>query len=277
MVKNRHDIRRLDFSAPAGIPPAIEVMRLSRLWSKVGPSLLAGPQRPTFHHLITLDRGTLRHTVDFAEHLLTPKAFLWVRPGQVQQWSDLAGTEGTLILFEPDFLDHDPHGPVRYEADQRLTASAEHLADVFADPGPLPLETRQAVLRHLLTALVLQLSATAGASAPPPGDTFVRFRDAVERGFARTHRLEDYAQALGYSARTLSRAAQAAAGVNGKDFIDQRIILEAKRLLAHSDHTAAQIAARLGFTSATNFSKYFHIRTGVTPITFRAGQAPGTQ
>ncbi|MEV4344468.1 hypothetical protein AB0J83_08325 [Actinoplanes sp. NPDC049596] len=52
------------------------------------------------------------------------------RPGQVRQWSDLSAVQGTVILFEPDVLDHDPHGPVRYEADKRLTASAEHLADV---------------------------------------------------------------------------------------------------------------------------------------------------
>jgi AraC-like DNA-binding protein len=108
-----------------------------------------------------------------------------------------------------------------------------------------------------------------GGSAPGPGDTFLRFRDAVERDFARSRRLEDYARALGYSPRTLSRATQSAAGVNAKDFIDRRIILEARRLLAHGDHSAAQIAARLGFSSATNFGKYFQHRTGSTPIGFR--------
>ena len=50
------------------------------------------------------------------------------------------------------------------------------------------------------------------------------------------------------------------------------MVLEARRLLAHSDHTAAQVAARLGFTSATNFGKYFHQRTGTTPIAFRTTQ-----
>lgn len=58
--------------------------------------------------------------------------------------------------------------------------------------------------------------------------------------------------------------------MNAKEFIDRRVVLEARRLLAHSDHTAARIAARLGFTSATNFTKYFHQRTGTTPIAFRA-------
>ncbi|EFL30213.1 predicted protein [Streptomyces viridochromogenes DSM 40736] len=57
--------------------------------------------------------------------------------------------------------------------------------------------------------------------------------------------------------------------------------------VSHSDDTGvgtgseqpdARIAGRLGFSSATHFSKYFHQRTGQTPIAFRdtvRGHAPG--
>jgi AraC-like DNA-binding protein len=290
MVRNRQageQIRELGFAAPAGTPAGVEVLSLGELRGRVGRSHVDTPLRPTFHHLLAPAHGTLRHTVDFTGYALVPGTWLWVRPGQVQQWGDLNGVDGTLVLFEPDFLDRattadarldDPHAPVVYrpsDADQqRLTDAAEHLARAFAGPDGLPLDVRRAVLRHLLAVLVLRLAhlgAPPGSAPPGPSDTFLRFRDAVERDFARTRRLDDYARRLGYSARTLSRATQAAAGVNAKDFIDRRTILEAKRLLAHSDHTAAQIAARLGFTSATNFSKYFHQRAGTTPIAFRAG------
>ncbi|MCK9904961.1 helix-turn-helix domain-containing protein [Frankia sp. Cpl3] len=227
----------------------------------------------------------MRHTVDFTSYTLEPGMWLWVRPGQVQQWGQLADLDGTLILFQPEFLDpdtvatarpDDPHAPVVYEPvgddRDRLTESIGHLAHAFTAPGRLPLDVRQAVLRHLLAVLLLRLThldAVPGQPAPEPNHTFARFRDAVERDFTRTRRLEDYARALGYSTRTLSRATQAAAGINAKDYIDRRTILEARRFLAHSDNSAAQIAARLGFTSATNFNKYFHQRTGSTPIGFR--------
>ena len=59
------------------------------------------------------------------------------------------------------------------------------------------------------------------------------------------------------------------AGAGAKDFIDRRVILEARRLLAHSDRSAAQIATQLGFSSATNFSKFFRQRTGTSPLAFR--------
>ncbi|MDQ0962127.1 AraC-like DNA-binding protein [Streptomyces sp. B4I13] len=46
-------------------------------------------------------------------------------------------------------------------------------------------------------------------------------------------------------------------------------MLEAKRLLAHGDRTAAQISERLGFVNPSQFSKYFLHRTGQSPMEFR--------
>ncbi|MGW3939399.1 helix-turn-helix domain-containing protein [Streptomyces phaeochromogenes] len=289
MVKNRHDAARevpeISFAAPAGTPAGVEVLSLADLRHRVRGERLAAPQRPDFHHLIALTGGTLWHTVDFTAYALEPGSWLWVRPGQVQQWGDLTRAEGILILFRQDFLDpatttvartEDPHAPVLRRPlprdAQALRLAADHLTAEFRALGRLPLEIHTAVLRHLLAVLVLRLAhltAPAGSPTPEPDATYLRLRDAVERDFAHTRRVEDYAEALGYSTRTLARATLAAAGLGAKEFIDRRVVLEAKRLLAHSDHSAARIAGRLGFSSATHFSKYFHQRTGQTPIAFR--------
>ena len=138
--------------------------------------------------------------------------------------------------------------------------------------GRLPLETHLTILRHLLSVVVLnlaQIGASPGGPAPRSTQAFLRFRDAVETRFTSTRRLEDHARAPGYPTRTLSRASTDAAGVGAKEYIDRRVLLEAKQLLAHGDQPAAKIAARLGFSSATNFSKFFHQRTGMTPVAFR--------
>ncbi|MFJ8717223.1 helix-turn-helix transcriptional regulator [Streptomyces violaceus] len=258
---------------------------LADLRHRVPAERLAAPQRPDLHHLITLTGGALGHTVDFTAYALEPGSWLWVRPGQVQQWGDLTDAEGTLILFRQDFLDpatthgartEDPHGPILRrplpEDEAALRLAADHLATEFHALGHLPLEIHTAALRHLLAVLVLRLAhltAPADGPAPEPDATYLRFRNGVEKDFAHTRRVEDYAETFGYSARTLSRATLTAVGLGAKEFIDRRVALEAKRLLAHSDQSAARIADRLGFSSATHFSKYFHHRTGRTPIAFR--------
>jgi AraC-like DNA-binding protein len=289
MVKNRHgsarEIPEVLFSAPAGTPAGIEVMSLADLRRRFHGRVPDRPQRPDFHHLVSLTAGELRHTVDFTGHVLRPGSWLWVRPGQVHQWGDLAEAEGMLILFQQDVLDaatataarlDDPYAPVTGTAvgddAEALDMAARHLSREFHALGRLPLDAHLMALRHLLAVLLLRLAhltVPADSPAPAPDETYLRFRDALERHFTRTRRVEDYAAMLGYSARTLARATLATSGLSAKEFVDRRVILEAKRLLAHGDRTAAQIADQLGFARPSQFGKYFTHRTGRSPIDFR--------
>lgn len=75
---------------------------------------------------------------------------------------------------------------------------------------------------------------------------------------------------LTYSPRTLSRATHETAGRGAKQFIDDRVVLEAKRLLAHTDMTATECARRTGFDDPANFSKFFRAHVGVAPGAFAA-------
>ncbi|MFD9037586.1 helix-turn-helix domain-containing protein [Streptomyces bottropensis] len=289
MAKNRHDppreIREIPFAAPAGTPAGVEVMSLAELRRRVPTRTLTAPRRPDFHHLLTLAEGDLWHVVDFDGYALRPGSWLWVRPGQVHQWGDVTEAEGTLILFRQDALDpatataarvDDAHAPVvttPVTGDaEAVTMAAQHLSREFQAFGRLPLDVHIAALRHLLAVLLLRLahlSVPADGPAPDPDETYLRFRDAVERHFTITRRVEDYARMLGCAGRTLARATLAHAGLGAKEFIDRRVVLEAKRLLAHGDETAAQISDHLGFVTASQFSKYFMQRTGRSPIDFR--------
>ncbi|WP_406836072.1 helix-turn-helix transcriptional regulator [Streptomyces sp. AHU1] len=290
MAKNRHPagqaVPKIIFAVPAGAPAGLEVISLAalRARSRVRGTDLGAPQRPAFHQVLTLTSGALRPTVDFTAHDVGRGSWLWTRPGQVLQWGELTRAEGTLITFERDFpgeatvraarLD-DPHARVlrvpRAEVATSLRVATAHLEHEFRTPGRLPRDAHDAVLRHLLDVLVLRLAHLEESDDPAtgPSETFLRFRAGVERDFARTRRVDDYALALGYSARTLSRATLESAGMGAKEFIDRRVVLEAKRLLAHTDLAVARIADRLGFSSATNFAKYFHQRAGQAPIAFR--------
>lgn len=100
----------------------------------------------------------------------------------------------------------------------------------------------------------------------------------IERDFAGSHRVNDFAAALGYSVRSLSRATKAATGSSAKQYLDARILLEARRLLVHTDATSAEISRRLGFHDPSDFTKFFRKRDGGTPLRFRGvarGRAPG--
>lgn len=243
---------------------------------------LSAPQRPSFHHLIHVGSGALRHTVDFSDHTLTEGSWLWVRPRQVHRYfpDDLAAAQGTIVIWQPGFPTtdpgqgppHDPSPVLPTGPHARATRLAlRHLTHEYADLASIPLDAHIETLRLLLSALLLRL-AHARPEAPSPASAdgpFRRFHDAVERDLCRTHRVGDYAAALGYSVRTLTRATRAATGSSAKQYLDARILLEAKRLLVHTEASSAEIAGRLGFADPGDFTKFFRVRDGRTPLEFR--------
>lgn len=242
---------------------------------------LAEPQRPDFHHLIHVEAGgdPLRHTVDFTTHLIPPDGWLWVRPGRVHQFAAeevLERTRGTIVIWRPGFVaadmpDEEPLSPTG--SDRELVRVAlDHLLAEYGHLGTLSLQGHNTTLRMLLSVLLVRL-ANAGpppTTEIPPDGPFDRFRTAVEHDFASTHRVADYAAALGYSTRTLTRATLAATGTTAKAYLDARIVLEAKRLLVHTDASATDVARHLGFPGPGDFTKFFRKHDGRTPLTFRA-------
>ncbi|WP_331772690.1 AraC family transcriptional regulator (plasmid) [Embleya sp. NBC_00888] len=230
--------------------------------------------------------GRLPCAVDLTECVVDSGSWLWVRPGQVLRLrpSPLA-VEGTVVVFQAGFLDAAtvaaahldrrarrlPLAP-EPEAQAPVRDTLEMLASEYHRLGDLPLEVHVDVVRHLLAVLVLRLAHLPGGHRNrAAGDrTFRRFQRAVEEGFTRSHQVEGYAALLGYSVRTLTRATTAAVGVGAKAFIDDRVVLEAKRLLLHTELPAGAIGDRLGFPDASVFTKFFRHRTGETPAAFRA-------
>ena len=294
MDKNGHlDIASVPYRAGVGAPPGLEVLDFPGLLTRAEGHGVAvySPKRNEFHELIAIRSGTLRTSVDFTEYELAAGDWLWVHPGQVHQYgSDLRAVDGLIVLFPAAFLGTataevtgadrgvwQPAWPLAGTERDALWHTLELLDGEYRRWGGLPPEIHVDVLRHLLSVIVLRLAHPSGVPAEGEGggEAFLRFRRAVERDFAHTHRVEDYAARLGYSVRTLTRATQVAAGCGAKRFLDDRVLLEAKRLLVHTDLAAAAVGQRLGFPDAGVFTKFFRQRTDETPAAFRARAAAG--
>ncbi|EGX59038.1 AraC family transcription regulator [Streptomyces zinciresistens K42] len=268
-----------------GVGMRVGPMGPGRAWYSGAP--LGRVHRIDFHLVMLFSDGPVRHMIDFAEYEAHAGELLWIRPGQVHRFAGTAAHRGTVLTMQPGFLPRatvESTGLYRYDLPPLLRPDRAQLAALraalgqlrreYEDTTTLPLTLHTAVLRHSLTAFLLRLAhlaASSQAAAGGPGDTaFTLFRDAVERGFAANHSVSAYADQLGYSRRTLVRAVRAATGQTPKGFIDRRVVLEAKRLLAHTDLPIGRVGAAVGFPDAANFSKFFHQHTGTTPAVFRA-------
>ncbi|MEU1342736.1 AraC family transcriptional regulator [Streptomyces sp. NPDC005827] len=278
------------FNPPHAPVPGIEVTDLAALHGRVTDGTLQRVHRADFHSLTLVTEGSAEHTVDFVSHPCRPGTLLWVRPGQVQRFPAPGRVNGTHVLFTPAFpeptpatahLTDDWSGPVCRQlgtsADHATTAALlSRLNAEYTRPGG----SSRDILRLLLAALLLHIDRLPhpGTRADPHtgGEVHARFRAELERSYATTRRAEDYADRLGYTVKTLTRACRAATGQSVKEAIDARVALQAQRLLAHTDEPVAVIARRLGFSEPTNFGKFFTRHTGTTPGDFRHSQSGAT-
>ncbi|MER5493458.1 AraC family transcriptional regulator [Streptomyces sp. NPDC002490] len=276
------------FHAPDTPVPGIEVTDLATLRQRVAGRVLQQVHRTDFHALTLITGGKGRHTVDFVTHPLRPGTLLWVRPGQVQRFHPGGRPDGPHLIFTTDFppapngpshLRGAPFGPTVWDlsGDPDLAPTCALFSRVSAEYGRPPGRVSTEVLRFLLAALLLHVERLPhpGASTSDAQGTYARFRTELERSYHRTRRAEDYATTLGYSVKSLTRACLAATGQPVKQVIDARVVLQAKRLLAHTDDPVSGIARQLGFSEATNFGTYFVRHTGTTPGAFRRAQRGG--
>jgi AraC-like DNA-binding protein len=289
MVKTGHSvIRRVRFVPPGTSTGDIEVNTLRGIRDRGGPHEFLTPQRLDFDLLMHIESGCARHSVDFTDYAMGAGDVLWVRAGQVHEWGAIAHIEGAVAMFGPHTVDERTRDLIRSHlvrprnhwpaADLTGTPVRQALALlVLSGSDPRTGEgagLRQVALAHCLAALLVQLAlAEPAGAAPAPRPTheaYTWFRDHIEEQFRNWHQVSQYADRLGYSARTLNRLARQNTGLSAKELIDERVVLEAKRQLSQGDASVAEVAALLGFDDPSNFSSYFRRRTGTTPAAFRS-------
>lgn len=229
------------------------------------------------HHLVVVPlAGTTTHEVDFETHQLRPGRILHVRPGQAhrrlasrsERIRELRITDHLCPdrLFVPGWFDPALSSGCAtvVAAVEAISADLEALCSTGAD-GP---DLMAASADYLLRRLAPLTRALPGAGTVQ-GELVEALLGEIELSFTRTRAVGDYARSLGASARTLSRATAALLDRTPKELVDQRVVLEARRLLAATALPVAEVAETLGFSEATNFTKFFVRHAGVGPLDFR--------
>lgn len=246
------------------------------------------PHRHAFFELVWFMRGAGEHDVDFRTYPIVPNAVFFLAPGQVQAMRLRGAVEGFVLLFTADFFGIEPsgqqflrasplffphlHPPTLIVSDADAAAPMRTLLDLEREyVGALP--GRAEMLRAHLQVLLITLARLVS----PAGDAETRhssllreFDALVEAEHGRKTSLSTLAAHLAVTSGHLNAVVRHATGATAGAFVRERIVLEAKRLLLHSDLSVAEIAAQLGFDDPSYFGRFFRRYTGESPGGFRA-------
>ncbi len=123
----------------------------------------------------------------------------------------------------------------------------------------------------ILTELFGQLCTEFLNEDDPIGNNqiYSDIADYVRRNLSQNLKVEDIANAFGYSPKYLSHLFSEVRGTSLKQFIVATKIDTASFYLSDSNRTITEIASEVGFSDMHNFSRTFKRITGLTPSAYR--------
>ncbi len=265
-----------------------EIIDLQDLFQK-SKEIISAPHRNNFYHILRIQRATATHSVDFNPIKLTANSVLFVPRDCVHAFDTESDYRGKVLLFTDDFFcknqnDHqflqanvlynDIYGITQIQLNPPCELSGI-LGDMETEFS-MPTDTAQHdILRNLLHNFLLiaeRVKYKQGFKRLNAGtdlDYLILFKDLLEKNFRKEKLVSKYISDLNVTENRLNKATTLILDKTPKQMINERVLLEARRLLAHDHTSIKEIAYELGFNEPTNFIKYFRKHIQNTPSEFR--------
>ena len=274
--------KRVDWEMEFEIFP-IEVFL--RLHSKIATK----PHKLNFYQLIFITEGEGVHSVDFQHIPYKAGTLIPVARHQVEAFRVNPDVKGHMLLFTPFFL-MDESSTLHFYTEFLIFNSSispiaingtshdiVELSDIVKRINrDYQMESdfaKQEVLRSELKLLLLRAERIKRRLSIVKCDAslalFKRFKDEIEARVNHQLGVDDYSQRLAVSRKTLNQVVKYCTGRTTKHVLDERILLEIKRLLSYSELSVKEIAFQLGFDEPTNMVKFFKKHTSYSPSHFR--------
>lgn len=243
----------------------------------------AQPHRDDYHLFYFQEKGTTTIEIDFQKHLIKPSTVIYINPNQVHSLLTFENVTASFWVINNENLN-----PEYLKLLEEITPAKPLLLkkEVFgivyqAISLCINLSKRnQERLYHSLLKdscnTLVGLVASQYLAEAKSIDTLSRFelitrsfKAILERDFCTIKKPAAYARSLHITTTYLNECVKNASGHSVSYHIQHRIILEAKRLLYHSNSSIKEISAELGYDDHPYFSRLFTKIAGMSPLAFR--------
>ncbi|RRB15618.1 helix-turn-helix transcriptional regulator [Larkinella knui] len=245
------------------------------------------PHRKDYYFFCLVRQGSSRHWVDYVPYTLQANRFYFTGPQQIQVKEKTEPLSGIMLSFTEEYLQLQENQALRQLP---ILENPEQGHELRLEPDQVQFledvlrkmlqefaarhDWRNRMLHSYLNVLLIYLSrlytgSFSGGIAGPDLALLKRFRAAIDQHFHRLHHVADYAELLHLTPNHLTDRIKQQSGKTAIQHIHERLMLEAKRQLFHTDRSVSEIAWQLGFEDASYFHRFFKRLEGKTPSFFR--------
>ncbi|KGE14189.1 AraC family transcriptional regulator [Sphingobacterium deserti] len=245
---------------------------------------LVFPHRHNFYHFLVFTAGSGTHSIDFERFDVQPWQIYFMSPGQIHSWHFEGDIQGFVVNFDRDFFKTfllRPESITNFSFFSGLVKDGVFMVGAEERAAVLNILTRlldnvadhnfaRVSLLYLFHVLEKQRGLNKGSNSHVYNHTLLRnFLDLIESNYQTLRLPKEYAAMLYITPNHLNALSNEFLGISAGELIRNRIVLEAKRLLAIHDQAIADIAYTLNFNDNSYFTKFFKKATGLTPDEFR--------
>lgn len=242
--------------------------------------------RHDYDELFFFATGSGTHMIDLEQYTVVAPGMHLVGAGQVHQLTRSADMQAVVVQFGEAALlgmDGGVHGelfarmgrPCSVALNTEQVSEAQELVARIKKElslgGPVMKEVVRGYLSILLIKCAQWVRASNAVTTPPleEHDPVRRFQDLVERGYLEERQVAHYADKLAMSADHLNELVKKRLGRTASAVIHDRLLLEAKRLLLHSERSVKEVGYLLNMKDPAYFSRWFGKAEGMTPVAYR--------
>ena len=250
---------------------------------------LEKPHGHDFYLILTITKGSGVHYIDSTKYKVQPGAMFIISPGQIHKWDLTQDTDGYVLFFTKKYFLLDFNS-------ERLT-NLPFLQSTFSQPCILlePTEVSQIIsvfnkveeeysgrnlnyhelIRIYLNEIFIKLARFYSAKHSIKSVynyeliQLNKFETLIDKYYKHHKPLSFYAEEMSISLKQLSYLCKKVLDKKPSEMLTDRLILEAKRLIIHSDLSITTISENLNFNDNSYFTRMFKKICNKTPDQYR--------
>ena len=251
----------------------------------------------TYYDITFVTEGEGRFSIDNQTNEATSRDVFFSKPGEIRNWDTRHIVNGYALIFEDEFL----------SSLFKDSLFVQHLS--FFQSGKtssklqLPDELYMRILQilhnikteidsyrqndvYVLRALLYEVlmlldreykkvNMEEETTSKEVGNIHIdKFMKLVESHLKEQHSVQYYADKLCITPNYLNEIVTSTKGISAKQYIRNKVMDEAQRLLTYTDFPISDIAFELHFSTVSYFIRSFRQHTGETPLLYRKTHKP---
>jgi AraC family transcriptional regulator, transcriptional activator of pobA len=242
-----------------------------------------------WYSFVFITNGNAVLQIDFEEHIALKNKLFFIEKNKNWSWSNKNELEGVIVQFTDAFYNLIYTGNPKIKSDQSLIGDFppfiklenndkvewEEVIDIILKENAFPGANSREIICLSLKILILMYHRNTSSKSnliisDRKKQLLFEFRKLVNNEFSNLKTPKKFAGKLHITPNYLNALCKEIYFKTVCEVIRDRVILESKRLLAHSGLSVTEISYKLGFSSNSYFGKYFKKAVGLPPERYRA-------